>query len=197
MDKKKVIGIVLCIVVIGLIGVALFSSWWMYKEERGTGTISSRTMDFKLQEKTTVTEEVTGTNTKTVGYTGEMKDVYDTAYYMVISALATAIISLVCLCVTGMGKIRPETCVIFLTITLILTAIAPVYFATALPNALEASRNTSGLLWTRGFKGISEHGSVSWGPGVGWYLSIIAFVFVVVIVFIQILPILGNKKSEK
>ena len=88
-------------------------------------------------------------------------------------------------------KIKSEIGVIFLTITLILTAIAPVYFATALTNALE---NTPGLLWKRGFSGMAEGGGVSWGPGFGWYLLIIAFVFVVVVVLIQIL---GNKKIGK
>lgn len=197
MEKKALMGLVLSLIVVVLLGVALVGTWWTYEME---GTGGSVTVDRKLQEGT-ITTEVAGTSTTetkaykdTTGYEDSAAfKVYDNTYYITIAALILSVITLILLILVGIGKVAlVKIGVIFLLITMIFAVVAPVYFAVALPGAMDEDAEDTGG-YDKGFMGSESDYPMAgtdstWGPGYGWYLAIVAFVFALIGLIITVIP---------
>ena len=215
-EKKWVTGMVLCIITVILLGVTLFMPWWSMKMESKTTELSMSTKsDYGLQEAHSESEMPSiGSFEQTVKYSDKKDDValddqikvYDTTFYIMIAALVSAIVSLVCLTLVRIKKMPAKLGVIFLTITMILTVFAPIYFAATLPNAISKDYDDmvaateewgfgSGMFeWkpgcTENFAGVEEREplKLTWGPSYGWFLTVAAFVLIAVCMMLTSLP---------
>jgi len=96
-------------------------------------------------------------------------------------------------CIGNVGKMY-KVGVVFLIITMILVAVAPIYFMFALPQAIikdtqdiRGSSPIDSFIGSKDVEGIKT----SWGPGYAWYLTSIAFIFLILTL---IVTLLGKKR---
>lgn len=198
MDKKTLVGLVLSLIVVVLLGVALVGPWYSMKME---GTV----MDVEMEVKADAT--LTEMKAEGMGVTTTKKwsdedapenqaKLYTNVYYIAIVTLVIAIISLICLILSGIGKLGIKIAgikigAILLLITMIFAIVAPVYFAVAVPGAMHEDSAT----WDKGFMGSEEEAGMktTWGPGYGWYLAIVAFVLALIGMIFTFIP--GKKTA--
>ena len=195
MEKKALIGLVLSLIVVVLLGVALVGTWYsMESESAGV----SMTMDYKLREGTvTVAGESDTDEYDEDFYETDTGAVYSNTFYIAIVALVLGIIGLITAVMAGIGKLSAKIVTIFLLLTMIFAVVAPVYFAVALPGAMDEDWSGG---WDKGFWDSGEETSVepitgteytstyTIGPGYGWYLAIVAFVFALIGLIITVIP---------
>ena len=139
----------------------------------------------------------------------EQLNVYTYTYYLIIFSIIMAIVGIICAIVAGLGKMSPVVPKVIVGITAALVVIAPLYFALALPPAIngdfESLQDVSDPLGNRTAEAPPQGGSsimgeanergesgtgalshIEWGPELGWWLSIVAiFTTIVTIAFIE------------
>ncbi len=67
----------------------------------------------------------------------EQMTVYNFTYYMLLLALVVSIISIILIAIAGMGKVNPTVPKVIVVVAIILVVFAPLYFALALPVAID------------------------------------------------------------
>jgi hypothetical protein len=113
----------------------------------------------------------------------------ETGFFLLIVGFVFGIIAAI-FGLMSRGNARRASPAIWLGVIALILAIAtPVLFAAALPSAIAKDIPTSGRYASSGpwssFIGSTSisvpiSGTASWGPGIGWYLSIVAFVLLLV-----------------
>ncbi len=194
MEKKVLVGLVLSLIVVVLLGVALVGPWYSMKMEGG---------GIEVKADATLTE----TKAEALGVTATTKwsdedapenqaKLYTNVYYIMIVTLVVAIISLICLILSGIGKLGIKIAgikigAILLLLTMIFAIVAPAYFAAAVPGAMHEDDAT----WDKGFMGSEEEAGVktTWSPGYGWYFAVVAFVLALIGMIITLVP--GKKTA--
>jgi hypothetical protein len=199
MSKKSIFGIISLMVIIILITIALGGTWWTIERKwMSAGEQQESIGNWKLLKGEVIEKSSSGTFKNVVnhdvirnnhGYDDTVK-VYDITLCLMIASLVFAIISLVTLIVRSVKRVAHKIVAIFLIITTIFTAVTPIYFATALPNAIvKDTRDMQGSSPIDSFMGSKDVEGIgtSWGPGYAWYLTIVAFVFVLTTVIVTLL----------
>ncbi|WP_455392744.1 hypothetical protein [[Eubacterium] cellulosolvens] len=139
----------------------------------------------------------------------EQHNVYTYTYYMLLLSVILAVVGIILTLVAGLGKIKAIIPKILVGITIIFVVLAPLYFALALPPAISNDHEKLQAITSFGNQTVqepeppeggssimgeanekSEGGRVlshiTWGPELGWWLSIIAiFTCIITIAFIE------------
>ncbi|MBU2565609.1 MAG: zinc-ribbon domain-containing protein [Candidatus Thermoplasmatota archaeon] len=203
MSKKSIVGVMSLVLVIIFITIALGGTWWRIEREgkfAGGGEYQKSSGNWKLIEGEGIEETSNGTFKTVVkhdiirnnpGYDDTVR-VYDTVLYLMMASLIFTIISLVMFLAAYIGNIEKpyKVGVILLIITIILVAVAPIYFVFALPQAIiKDTQDVGGSSPIDSFIGSKEVDGIktSWGPGYAWYLTIIAFIFLIFTLIVALL----------
>lgn len=194
MSKKDILGLTSLVIVIILLLVAMGGTWWCIEREGNFGSRYKKSIgNWKLMGGEGIDETSNGTFKTVVkhdvirnnpGYDDTVK-VYDTVLYLIMASFIFTVISLVMFLavyyVGNIGKLY-KVGVVFLII-IILTVVAPIYFAFALPKAIIKDTQdvwgSSSIDSFIGFKDVDDI-KTSWGPGYAWYLSWVALIFIII-----------------
>lgn len=134
----------------------------------------------------------------------EQLNVYNNTYYMVLLAIILSIIGIIFIIIAGLGKINPTIPKVLVGIAVIFTVLAPIYFALALPMAIETDDEELQNIKGTNNESPPEGGgqimgnanerdklegvtlaSIDWAPELGWWFSVGAiFTSIVTIAFI-------------
>ncbi|MFA5771530.1 MAG: hypothetical protein WC974_02215 [Thermoplasmata archaeon] len=184
-------------VIIALIAVALTTPWWHWEIEN------------KSSNKTIVEFTFTGVTTKSVGNTSDknrdtstswdsltktspqiipLKNVFMIDYTIVVISLMMGIVSLVAIVFSGIKGYGLGWIYMFCIFAIAILIIAPLYMFFAAPMAEKqamSSPDVEGDSPAKSFIGSTEveGGKISWYPGIGWILAIVAVVVLAIMVF--------------
>lgn len=151
------VGMIFAIVVVILLGIALYMPWLGMKGNLKTTVLAQDyTIDITDEEnlyeaKGTAKARLGATDiptqTTTEKHENDVKTVYDVTLYLTIISLVLWIVAIISAILVGIGVLRPGIGAILLVIGLVFTIITPIYFALALPSAqqkdLEESMTTA------------------------------------------------------
>jgi hypothetical protein len=106
-------------------------------------------------------------------------NIAETGFFLLIVGLVVGIVAFI-FGIMSRGNVRRVTPAIALAVVaMIFAIITPVLFAAALPNAI--SKDSPGATGSGPWSSfIGSSSGASWGPAVGWYLSIGAFVVLLI-----------------
>lgn len=185
MDKKGMIGIVMCVVGLVIAVLAYTMPWYTIKIDNSTKT-HQETKDYyfdNVQMKSTsngnsssITFDYSNA-TKTAGVQSNTKLL--TTLGIVLAAVGIAISA-----IAGLRKLKGSIGGILIGLFALLIFVAPLLYMFTFPDALSA--DSKGNLPCKGFMSeqTNTSGSITvtttCGPGNGWYFSFVSFVFVVI-----------------
>jgi hypothetical protein len=193
----RLVGAVMIVIGAILLITALITPWYAFKTSfyggsttqsfypgmpSTNGTIQYSCSDTPACSSQTSYNEARLNNTGTIAETG---------FFLLTGAIVLGVVAALFGFASRGNTRRVRPGLVFAVLTLLLAIVAPVLFAVALPGAISNDSsnfyrpaNTNGP-WSS-FIGSSSAGSrlgtisLDWGPAIGWYLSIAAFVVVLV-----------------
>jgi hypothetical protein len=164
---------------------ALFMPWYSYKTPVGTGSVTitfypgmpgtNGTIQYSCSGLPSCPAQ-TSYSTQDLNNTGTIAEV---GYYLLIVGFVLGIIGAIVGIASRSKPRRAHTAVPLAVIALILAIVAVGLFAAELPTAIsnDVKSHTGSGPWSSFFGSSS---GASWGPAIGWYLAIVAFVFLLV-----------------
>ncbi|MGA8276327.1 MAG: hypothetical protein WB852_08570 [Thermoplasmata archaeon] len=189
---RMIAAVLILIGAILLIG-ALVTPWYSY-ESSGNGLSETRNYYLGMPSTNGTIQPVcsglpscptqTSYSTQNLNNTGSLAEA---GFFMVIGGFALGIIAAILGVVSRRNPRRAAPVMALAALALVLAIAAPGLFAVSLPGA--AAKDSPGHLgsgpWSSFFGSNSTTISgititTTWGPGIGWYLSIVAFVILLV-----------------
>ena len=142
-------GMILAIVVVILLGVALYMPWWGMKGNMKT-TVQAQDVTIDITDEENLYEAKASvkarqgtteyySQTTTDKHENDVKTVYDVTLYLTIISLILWIVGIISAVLVGIGVLRPGIGAIPIAIGLVFAIITPIYFAFALPAAQQKS----------------------------------------------------------
>ncbi|UCE38165.1 MAG: hypothetical protein JSW00_02710 [Thermoplasmata archaeon] len=224
-SPKRATSLFFIIVVLVLLIHTLFFSWYYFEIEmdmegesygtpftiNGDAEIAMHLRESEIKtsvigQTDDVTDESKDYDTDDYEDNDEIKHVMDVTFFLVIIAIIMGIISAIFVTLSLFGAISKIGGVISLIILLILSLIIPLYFAIALPAAIEENWDESNITESYEEIGMEDlkyeptlygsdkakidteiYGTTmegnyewSWHPDIGWYISLISFISVLI-----------------
>jgi len=197
-SKMPLLIVIFAVLGLVLVGISLAMPWYSYKIEYSGGEIASGKVeqlytfsgaDSKF-DMTMLGQTISSTNhtawsdMKNVDKT---KGVYQLTMVMVILALVMLILLLVGGIMLMKGPEKKMLAVIFGVLAFVFALIGPVMFMAMLPGATNDDMKdaSSGITNStsdgphKSFTGSTDSslGKLSWGPGIGWIMGLMGFIF--------------------
>lgn len=216
-NKKGLVAMAMTILALVMVIIAFMMPWWTLTikipaitgtdEIAGTPELVTESL-YGLQKVTVKVEAGEFSEEKSFDYDSEemeglketgMVDVFSTVYLLTIITMITIIIALVMVIISILRKISPKIASILVLIALIFSIITPIYFMVTLPttynqsddNSEEASSGSTsvieGFMGSETFEFFGFKTSINWGPGLGWILMMLAFVFMLLALIFSVL----------
>lgn len=123
----------------------------------------------------------------------EMIAVFTTTQLLVIPAVIFTLLFFIFAIMIGLGKMGGGIAVVLGVLGMIFTLIAFIYFMVAIPPTMAQQTTVPGVTGSFAMEGFwgsesldldlglgSINADVSWGPGLAWYLMIVAFVMILI-----------------
>jgi hypothetical protein len=178
---KGKIGLVCGLIAFVLVIICFMGTWYTMHIEGSAGGLTVETdANFGLSE---VTAEVLGVSTS-MAYADQPDSdawgVFSTTQILTILALVFTLLMFIFGLLVAMGKVSGKIGGIVGVLAVVFTLLAFVYFMAALPPTMEEEA-VEGLGAISGFWGsesidlMGASMDMSWGPGIAWYLMIVAF----------------------
>ncbi|UCH88097.1 MAG: hypothetical protein JSV49_07460 [Thermoplasmata archaeon] len=142
--------------------------------------------------------------------------VFDITFYLVLTAIIFTVISLIAVIVIGVRKSSGKVGMGLLSFTFIIAITIPILFASSLPGGFSQDyddlRSSAGTdtyelegadqskpKYCEDFAGTQkgEYFEMSWGPRLGWYLSIAAFVLIGTSMILTFFPPRAPRETYK
>jgi len=192
MDQKTIIGMILGIVaVILLILTFVMPMYTISGEMEQFGQRISFDWDFYYSE--TESEANGETETEEYDEDSEVGSTFNLTMIFVIVAIIGSIIGMIGALMVGLGKLDKKIGALLAIIGVIFAFVAPLYLMASLPGAFDEDGGEFDM-GDEGphesfFGSTEEEGvEISWGPGVAWYLALVAGVLnigVIALVFLS------------
>jgi len=183
---KRKIFVGIRLLAIAMLIIALFSPWWVLNGDDGTTSTTTNTMLIPAKIVTVTT------SSNVIGGDVSQVPAEVTMVLGLLSMLVAVTILLVILSIFSKNKLRKTTIILSILSIILLIATAAIFFyaMSQLTGIGVGSFNGSGDLETT-IPGIEENEvlTCNWGPGIGFYLGIIAVICLVITMF--------HKKIEK
>jgi hypothetical protein len=186
---RWLVGTVLTVVTLVFMVVALTSVWWVYSVDVPVlGRTTQTTMEFTLTE-VRVESDIGGVS-QTIPYdesqdSSDLTAVFDNTNLLALVSVLLLTISLVVGILAGLRVVPGFAAVSMGIVAAIFILATALYFFVGLPPALESSSATYlgdlGFPTPTGFSGtqsatiLGSTVAASWGPSIGWMLTLIAF----------------------
>jgi hypothetical protein len=216
-NKKGLAAMAMTIIALVLVIIAFMTPWWTLTIKipsiqgsdgiSGTPEMVTESL-YGLQKMTVKVEAGEVSEEKSFNYGSEemeglketgMVDVFNTAYLLTIITMVMIIVALVMVIISNLRKISPKIASILVLIALIFSIITPIYFMVTLPTTYNQSDDNSeevssgsnsmieGFMGSESFEFFGFKTSIDWGPGVGWIMMMLAFVFMLLALIFSVM----------
>jgi len=199
---RRAVGAIIVLIGAILLISAVFIPWYVYQEKSstpvGSGSITINSYPGLPSENGTIQCSSSGSVSCPYSQTSYQKADYnntgaiaETGFFLLIVGFVLGFIGAILGVASRGNPRRSGPAIVFAVIAMILAVVTPVLFMATLPGAQSkdiptSARTTSSGPWSSFFGSTSATPfpgvtvNLTWGPGMGWYLSFAAFVILLI-----------------